>query len=116
MSRESNITFDDGWHRYEAKTFAITVYDEDGTTPLNVSGVTLQWRLLKHGTALVTKASSGSGITVGGASNNVVSVAFQVADYSAAIVPGSYRFELWDRSNDRLLSFGTALLQAGSSE
>lgn len=116
MSRESNITFDDGWHRYEAKTFEIAVYDEDGVTPLDVSGVTLQWRLLKHGASLKLKTSTAGEITVGGDDNEVAQVAFLVADYTSAIVAGSYRYELWDRTNDRLLAYGTALLQAGSAE
>lgn len=116
MSAESNITFDSRWHRNEAKTIQITVYGDDGVTPENVSGVTLQWRLLKHGAALLTKASGGAGITVSGASNNIANIAIAVADYTASIPAGSYRHELWDRTNDRLLTFGTALLQEGSAE
>lgn len=116
MSTESNITFYHGWHRYEAKTFAITVYQADGVTPENLSLISeLQWRLLKNGRALIEK-STGSGITVSGDDNNVAEVAIAVADYTSDIVPGGYRHELWDRTGDRLLSYGTALLQEGSAE
>ena len=115
MSRELNFGFDDGWHRNEAQTFAIPVFDDDDVTPLDVSGVALDWELLKHGRRLVRK-TSGGGITVSGASSSVANVALDVADYTTEIVPGSYRYELWDRTNDKVLRFGTALLQAGSEE
>lgn len=115
MSVESNITYAHGWHANEAKTFALTVLDESGA-PINLSLIAaLQWRLLKHGRALLTKAT-GDGISVSGASNNIANVAIAVADYGDEIVPGSFRHELWDRTNDRLFTYGTALLQPGSAE
>lgn len=115
MSREANITFQDHWHYGEAKIFEIPVYDNDDVTPLDLSALTLQWRLLKNGVALVTKGSGGSGITVEGDSNEKALVVFDVADYGDPVVPGAFRHELWDRGNNRVLTFGTALLQHGSA-
>lgn len=109
MSVRSNITQAAGWFLHEAKILQITVLDAAGD-PVDLSSTSLLWRLMHGNTELINK-TSGAGIAVSGAGNNIVSITIdQDADYDG-LEAGIYRHELWDASNDALLSYGDAWLQ-----
>lgn len=119
MSIRADITPDYGWHRFETKNIEITVVDDAGDA-VNLSSLTLEWLLTKQagdGAPYLDKGTGGSGITVSGASNNVAVIAVASTQYESAtrpLVPGIYHHELWDRTNNNLLSFGMVHLLAGS--
>jgi len=118
MSILSAITATDAWHRYEHKFLRFTVTDSAGAA-VNLSAVSLTWRLFdSERTAVITKttAVSPGGITITGGSSNIAQVEIAETSY-ASVVPGLYRHELWDITNDLLLSYGDVeLLDATAPE
>lgn len=114
MSIEANVVQSDNFFAGERKVLKYTILDALGVA-VNVSTWGLRWDLKysKPGAVLLSKASGGSEITVGGASNNEVSVTINPVD-TASIQAGTYYIVLWrtDGGQDSVLAFGTLVLQA----
>jgi hypothetical protein len=57
MSTEANITIGDGFFRGEDKSIVFTIVQSDGTTPQNITGWTLTFRMAtaQYGAAVITK-------------------------------------------------------------
>lgn len=116
MAIESSISKALGWWLHERKNFDYTVVDDAGDA-VDLTGLALEWRLLTSraaSPALIEK-TTGAGISVVGASNNIARVQIEVADYGD-IRAGTYYCELWDRDADLLLSYGDVVLQQASAE
>lgn len=112
MAIESNITQELGWHRFEHKYLDITVTDAAGD-PVDLSAVDLRWLLLHHDVLLEKTSDVDGGIDVTGVDNNLARIEVEADDYDS-IPAGVFRHELWDMTNELLLSFGTAWLNDGA--
>lgn len=93
----------------------------DGTTPQTMTGWALTWELMdrKGGTALITKATGGSGITIGNGSgtNDRATVVITDADTEAITQgAGTYYHVLrrTDSGSETVLAFGDFYLQRAS--
>lgn len=109
MAIRSDITRAYDWFRGEAKVIVITVLDTAGVA-VNLSASTLAWYVSRQqGSAqlYLTKGTGGNGITVGGVSNNIVTITIDDDDYDD-LPSGIHHHELWDVGNDLLLSYGDA--------
>jgi hypothetical protein len=120
MSQQSVITQAMGWHRFEHKSIEITVVDSAGD-PQDLTGIALSWKLLRNGTALITKTTD-AGITITGDDDNVATIDIDETEYvydaedgTSEVVAGVYRHELWDIDSDVLLSYGDAHLLPGTA-
>ena len=119
MSLLSPITAAMGWHRYEHKSIEISIVDAAGD-PQTLSGLNLSWKLLRNGTALITKTTDDD-ITIDGDDNEIAVIEIEETEYeydaeagTSEIVAGVYRHELWDIDSDILLSYGDAHLLPGT--
>jgi hypothetical protein len=72
---------DFGIYSGNSPTISITVYQSDGVTPLNLTGMTAQWRLcsLFDPTPIVTK-TVGAGISILNAAAGTVAISLTTAD------------------------------------
>lgn len=119
MSIRADITADHQWHRYEKKDLAIVVLDDAGAA-VDLTAIALEWRIVrdKDSEILLTKKSTvASGITKSGSpTQNIATVHVLASEYEGTIplAYGIYRHELWDRSNDLQLAYGTAMLLDGA--
>ena len=125
MSQLAPITPSLGWHRFEHKNLEITVVDADGE-PQTLTGIALSWKLLHHGTALITKTDQ-DGITLDtsdsvGAINDIAVIEIEETEYvydeedgTSEVPAGIYRHELWDTDSDVLLSYGDVHLLPGNA-
>lgn len=120
MAKRSDVAREDGWFRFERKEFRIPCTDEDDVTPLTLTDLELEWRLLRERGSTVVymeKTTDGGGITLddsGSGENDVAVITIEPEypdeDYDG-VPAGTHYAELWDRGNDVLLSFGTYVLQ-----
>lgn len=115
MAIEANITKDDGWYLGEDKSLAFTVYQSDGTTPQDMTGWALSWRIKKKRTdadasAILTKTTA-SGISI---STSVATVTVADTDTDALTARGYYHeLKRTDAGFEAVLSQGVAVLQRG---
>lgn len=130
MSIEFNVTAADKFFMGEDKTIDFTIFGPDGVTPLDVTGLPLEWNMRKtdkaDDPAIMTKAI-GSGLTIIGVYNATpatntqrVRATFVPADTTPATAPLvkpniAYRHSLKrkDAGSAGILSFGSiTFLQA----
>lgn len=125
MAIQFDVTATDKFFMGEDKILEFTVFGSDGVTPLDVSGLSLEWNLRKTDKAadpaLLTKGI-GSGLTIIGVWNvspvtntQRVRVTFVPADTNGLKANIAYRHSLKrkDTNNASILSFGSfTLLQA----
>lgn len=116
MALEANIPDTSDWFTGEDKALVFTIYESDETTPQDITGWTVSWRLKRRqsdadSAALLTK-TVGSGIALTTPLSGVLTVSIADTD-TDAILAGSYFHEL-KRTTDgseTVLSFGSAVLK-----
>lgn len=131
MALTFNVTADDRFYLGEDKFLEFKVYEADGATPLDATGLALEWSLKKKAKdpdpPLIGK-SVGSGITIVGVFNispaqntQRVRVTFASADTDPAVtsvlpsnpytlkagVAYAHSLKRWDTGNELVLSDGT---------
>lgn len=114
MSIRYDIEADQRWIAYEAKVLTITVTESDLTTPIDLDGHDLLWRVYRMQggiTILLEKTTGlGGGIDISGAADNEVVITIDPGD----IAGGRWWHELWDLTNNLLLSDGDAYVHRAS--
>lgn len=116
MAIEANIPDASDWFTGEDKALVFTIYESDETTPQDITGWTVSWRLKRRqsdadSAALLTK-TVGGGISLTTPLSGVLTVSVADTD-TDAILAGSYFHEL-KRTTDgseTVLSFGSAVLK-----
>lgn len=113
---EAPILASHQWHRYETTSLAFTVTDA-AAAAVNLSALSLQWLLLRQGgdaesRAYINKTSA----SISGSGSSVATFAIDDSDFTATILAGYYQYEFWDRTNDRLLAYGDAVLLHGTQD
>lgn len=118
MAIEQHVTADDQWFLGEDKSLVITVYQSDGTTPQDITGWALSWRLKRKlsdadASALLTKTTS-SGIALTTAASGVCTVTIADTD-TDDIAPDTYQHELkrTDAGQETVLLYGDCTLKRG---
>lgn len=123
---EAKIQESEHWFIGEDRSIVIDV-TSDGTTPQTMTGWALTWELLtqRGGTVLITKATGGSGITIGNGSGTNDRATVVVTDVDTEgdgtandppLDPGTYFHVLrrTDSGSESVLAFGDAVLQEAS--
>jgi hypothetical protein len=117
MAKYSPITRADNWYQGERKRFSWPITDEAGD-PVSLVGKELQWRLHRHqGSAFVFITIEPEDFEEPEGEGNNVAV-WVVADTTyqdgadTLVIPAGYHYhELWNLTDNTLLSRGGALLQ-----
>jgi hypothetical protein len=120
MAIEHHFTKDDHIFRGEDKHLRFPVYEEDGVTPKDVSGMALAWVMrgrAANAPELIRKTTD-DGISVEGAFNidpdlNTQEVVVDILDTETeGIAAGNYRHALkrTDEGSETVLSFGDFVL------
>ena len=93
------------YYANDARTKSYTVTDGDGAA-VDLSGdtITLTIRKKKGGTVVAT-LSTASEITISGASNNVVNIAF-----NNDLDERSYYYDLYDNTDDQTIMYGLLIV------
>jgi len=124
VALEFNVTPADHFFLGEDKILELTIFGEDDITPLDVTGMALQWSLKKTDKAAdpgIIEKASGAGITVVGVYNVApllntqrVRIAFASADTTPSSTLSlkanfAYRHSLkrTDVGNENVLSYGS---------
>jgi hypothetical protein len=90
------------YYNGDSRTKSYTVTDGDGAA-VDLSGDTLTLTIRKKkGGAVVTTLTTASEITISGASNNVVNIAFNLAIFDER----SYVYDLYDNTDDETIMYG----------
>jgi hypothetical protein len=107
MAIRNNITKDDEWFQHEAKSIVIPVVDNVGAN-VDLTGHELEWSLRKFsGSVTVYLNKVTPNITI---SNHIVTIPIANTDY-ANFSHGIYFHDLWDKTDNALLSYGDAHLR-----
>lgn len=116
MAERDDITRDDYFMTGEDKTLAVTIYQSDGTTPQNITGWALSYRLKRRpedadSEAVLTKTTS-AGITLTTPASGLCDVAIDDTD-TDALPARSYYHELkrTDAGSEAVLVVGTVVVQ-----
>ena len=90
------------YYNGDSRTKSYTVTDGDGAA-VDLSGdtITLTIKKTKDSAAFAT-LSTASEITISGASNNVVNIAFNLATFDER----SYVYDLYDNTDDQTIMYG----------
>ena len=103
-----------------AKTFTDDVKQADGTTAQSMTGWSLEFVIRRDDDlALVTKATGGSGITIGnGVGTDDRATIVVAAVDTLGLTPGWFTYGVWrtDTTNDVLLTFGRCYLTKASAQ
>jgi hypothetical protein len=93
------------YYNGDSRTKSYTVTDGDGAA-VDLSGdtLTLTIKKKKSGTAVAT-LSTGSEITISGASNNVVNIAF-----NNELEERSYYYDLYNNTDDETIMYGLLIV------
>lgn len=117
---ESAIAESQHWFIGEDRTFVYAVTDSAGAAQ-NMTGWSLTWELLdrRGGTVVLTKSTSGSGITLGNGAGTNDYATVTIADTDTEALtggPGTYHTVLrrTDAGSEVVLAFGDAVLQEAS--
>ena len=94
---------DINYYNGDSRTKSYTITDENGD-PVDLSGdtLTLTIRKRKGDATAVATLSTASEITISGASNNIVSIAFNHDVFSQR----SYVHDLYDNTDDQTIMYG----------
>lgn len=110
MSTRNDITVNQGYFRAEDKAIVFTILQDDGTTPENITGWTLTFRVAATlgGAAIIVKTPVLTTPLAG-----VCTVTLASADTSALTADTFYYYDLrrTDSGSRAELSYGTMLVQ-----
>lgn len=125
MAMEFNITSKDKWFLGEDKFIELPVFAQDGVTPLDVTGMAIQFVMRKtdrdKDPAIIQKTTAAGTITIVGVFNPLPNLNTQklhiafVSDDTTNLKPLTYRYSIkrTDAGNEAIFSFGDlVLLQA----
>jgi hypothetical protein len=107
----TNVTIQEPLYIGEDQELHFTVYDDDGTTPLDVTGYTTQLKLLLLDAVVLTIAGS-----IVDAAAGLIDIVFASADTSS-LEPGEYEFYFrrTGTGTKHILSHGTLQLKDAPS-